>query len=167
VISKSEWHCAWAVAGIDTMTLPYCRALQYYQVPRLWLVGYDESRQPLAPKQVSEGLCEGHSLNCFAMTGSACFTSQLSPCHHWQLGLSLALLHTANLCSLCIDWHKLAPVQILEDVSEEHARKTITVDSHPHLPISAASIHPCRHAEVMKRLVDNLIASGHEFSVNQ
>lgn len=26
--------------------------LQYYQVPRLWLVGYDESRQPLTPKQV-------------------------------------------------------------------------------------------------------------------
>ncbi len=36
--------------------------------------------------------------------------------------------------------------QILEDVSEEHARKTITVDPHPHLNISAASIHPCRHA---------------------
>lgn len=61
----------------------------------------------------------------------------------------------------------LPALQILEDVSEEHARKTITVDPHPHLPISAASIHPCRHAEVMKRLVDNLIASGHEFSVNQ
>ena len=25
---------------------------QYYQVPRLWLFGYDESRQPLAPQQV-------------------------------------------------------------------------------------------------------------------
>lgn len=25
---------------------------QYYQVPRLWLVGYDEARQPLAPQQV-------------------------------------------------------------------------------------------------------------------
>ena len=25
---------------------------QYYQVPRLWLVGYDETRHPLAPPQV-------------------------------------------------------------------------------------------------------------------
>lgn len=39
-------------------------------------------------------------------------------------------------------------MQILQDVSEEHARKTITVDPHPHLSITAASIHPCRHAGV-------------------
>lgn len=25
---------------------------KYYQVPRFWLVGYDEARQPLKPKQV-------------------------------------------------------------------------------------------------------------------
>ena len=29
---------------------------KYYQVPRFWLVGYDESRQPLKPKQV--GACQ-------------------------------------------------------------------------------------------------------------
>jgi len=47
---------------------------QYYQVPRLWLVGFDEAKQPLTPQQV------------------------------------------------------------LQDVSEEHARKTITLDPHPHPP---------------------------------
>lgn len=25
---------------------------QYYQVPRIWLVGYNEAKQPLTPKQV-------------------------------------------------------------------------------------------------------------------
>ncbi|GFR52351.1 hypothetical protein Agub_g14903 [Astrephomene gubernaculifera] len=82
---------------------------QYYQVPRFWLVGFDESRQPLLPKQV------------------------------------------------------------LEDVSEEHARKTVTVDPHPHLGggLCAASIHPCRHADVMKRLVDRLVEAGREFRVEQ
>jgi len=40
------------------------------------------------------------------------------------------------------------PSQVLEDVSEEHARKTITLDPHPNLSMSAASIHPCRHAGV-------------------
>lgn len=60
-----------------------------------------------------------------------------------------------------------ACVQILEDVSEEHARKTITVDPHPHMSLSAASIHPCRHAEVMKKLVDNMLEGGGEFAVQQ
>lgn len=70
---------------------------QYYRVPRMWLVGYDESGAPLKPEQV------------------------------------------------------------LEDVSEDHARKTITVEPHPHgasAGVQAASIHPCRHAEVMKRLAE-------------
>ena len=26
---------------------------KYYQVPRFWLVGYDEKRHPLTPKQVN------------------------------------------------------------------------------------------------------------------
>jgi len=71
---------------------------QYYRVPRMWLVGYDESGAPLRPEQV------------------------------------------------------------LEDVSEDHARKTITAEPHPHggasAGVQAASIHPCRHAEVMKRLAE-------------
>lgn len=57
--------------------------------------------------------------------------------------------------------------QVLEDVSEEHARKTITVEPHPHLAVNAASVHPCKHAEVMKKLVDNLIAGGSEFRLEQ
>jgi ubiquitin-like-conjugating enzyme ATG3 len=57
--------------------------------------------------------------------------------------------------------------QVLEDVSEEHARKTITLDPHPHLAVSAASIHPCRHAEVMKKLADNISSDGREFPLEQ
>lgn len=57
--------------------------------------------------------------------------------------------------------------QVLEDVSEDHARKTITLDPHPNLSMSAASIHPCRHAEVMSRLVDNLVEAGKDFAAEQ
>ncbi len=57
--------------------------------------------------------------------------------------------------------------QVLDDVSEEHARKTITVEPHPHLSLTAASIHPCRHGEVMKRLVDNIIEGGGSFGIEQ
>ena len=58
-------------------------------------------------------------------------------------------------------------VQILEDVSEEHARKTITVDPFPHSGVPAASIHPCKHASVMKKLGNMAEASGHPFRVDR
>ena len=85
---------------------------KYYQVPRFWLIGYDEEGCPLPPHAV------------------------------------------------------------LEDVSAEHARKTVTVEPHPFAGdsstttstssggrgrgggevASVVSIHPCRHAEVMHKL---------------
>lgn len=56
--------------------------------------------------------------------------------------------------------------QILEDVSADHALKTVTMETHPHLNVSMASIHPCRHAEVMKRLADrHLVATGKPLTV--
>ena len=58
-------------------------------------------------------------------------------------------------------------LQILEDVSEEHARKTITVDPFPHLSLVAASIHPCKHAPVMKKLGATAEAGGKEFRVEK
>jgi len=78
---------------------------KYYQTPRFWLIGYDESRQLLKPELA------------------------------------------------------------LEDVSAEHAEKTVTIDMHPHIPLSSASIHPCKHAHVMKKLLDNLSEGGKEPSV--
>uniref|UniRef100_A0A7E4UZB2 Ubiquitin-like-conjugating enzyme ATG3 n=1 Tax=Panagrellus redivivus TaxID=6233 RepID=A0A7E4UZB2_PANRE len=70
---------------------------KYYQVPRLWLLGYDENQKYLTVEQMNE------------------------------------------------------------DFSEDHANKTITIESHPHISnVSMASIHPCRHAEVMKRLIEQV-----------
>ena len=57
--------------------------------------------------------------------------------------------------------------QILEDVSEEHARKTITVDPFPHSGVPAASIHPCKHASVMKKLGNMAEANGKPFQVDR
>lgn len=36
---------------------------------------------------------------------------------------------------------------------QDHARKTVTIDPHPHESVSHASIHPCKHAQVMKRIM--------------
>jgi ubiquitin-like-conjugating enzyme ATG3 len=56
--------------------------------------------------------------------------------------------------------------QMYEDISEDHAKKTVTFESHPHIPgTPMASIHPCRHAEVMKKLINLMAESGKELEV--
>lgn len=80
---------------------------KYYQTPRLWLIGYNES----------------HFL-------------------------------------LTVD-------QMYEDVSQDHAKKTVTMESHPNLSgPSMASVHPCRHAEVMKKIIETVMESGGEMGVH-
>ncbi|KAF1884026.1 hypothetical protein Lal_00012986 [Lupinus albus] len=80
---------------------------KYYQTPRVWLTGYDESRMLLQPELV------------------------------------------------------------LEDVSQDHAHKTVTIEDHPHLPGKHASIHPCRHGAVMKKIIDVLMSRGVEPEVDK
>jgi ubiquitin-like-conjugating enzyme ATG3 len=56
--------------------------------------------------------------------------------------------------------------QMYEDISEDHAKKTVTFETHPHIPgTPMASIHPCRHAEVMKKLINLVAESGKELEV--
>lgn len=51
------------------------------------------------------------------------------------------------------DHEPLTPNEIFEDVLSHYVSKTVTVDPHPFTGILTASIHPCRHAEMMKRVV--------------
>ncbi|CAN6912691.1 unnamed protein product [Brassica oleracea var. botrytis] len=80
---------------------------KYFQTPRVWLTGYDESRMLLQPELV------------------------------------------------------------MEDVSQDHARKTVTIEDHPHLPGKHASVHPCRHGAVMKKIIDVLMSRGVEPEVDK
>eukprot|EP00615_Pteridomonas_danica_P007357 CAMPEP_0114370398 /NCGR_PEP_ID=MMETSP0101-20121206/32481_1 /TAXON_ID=38822 ORGANISM="Pteridomonas danica, Strain PT" /NCGR_SAMPLE_ID=MMETSP0101 /ASSEMBLY_ACC=CAM_ASM_000211 /LENGTH=203 /DNA_ID=CAMNT_0001521909 /DNA_START=426 /DNA_END=1037 /DNA_ORIENTATION=- len=75
---------------------------KYYQTPRVWLLGYDESNQPLTE------------------------------------------------------------AQIFEDVIQDYVQRTVTMDPHPHLGTLHASVHPCKHAITMKRIVDALSTNGNE-----
>jgi ubiquitin-like-conjugating enzyme ATG3 len=50
----------------------------------------------------------------------------------------------------------LSREEIMEDVLAENREKTVTVDMHPYLNIPALSIHPCRHAETLKRILDRI-----------
>eukprot|EP00770_Monocercomonoides_exilis_P015269 MONOS_16819.1-p1 / transcript=MONOS_16819.1 / gene=MONOS_16819 / organism=Monocercomonoides_exilis_PA203 / gene_product=unspecified product / transcript_product=unspecified product / location=Mono_scaffold01171:752-2188(-) / protein_length=301 / sequence_SO=supercontig / SO=protein_coding / is_pseudo=false len=48
----------------------------------------------------------------------------------------------------------LTQEQIFEDISEEHAKKTVTMEKHHHLDVLYASIHPCKHAHTMKMMME-------------
>jgi len=56
--------------------------------------------------------------------------------------------------------------QMYDDISEDHAKKTVTFETHPHVPgTPMASIHPCKHAEVMKKLINLMADSNKELEV--
>lgn len=60
----------------------------------------------------------------------------------------------------------LSMEQIYDDISQDHVNKTVTIEGHPHLPPPPmASIHPCRHAEVMKKIISTVQDGGGEIVV--
>ncbi|KAH9942365.1 autophagocytosis associated protein [Epithele typhae] len=50
----------------------------------------------------------------------------------------------------------LTPPQIFQDVSADHAFKTVTIEAFPHKSFQAASVHPCKHASVMKKVIERM-----------
>ncbi|KAJ3900956.1 autophagocytosis associated protein [Lentinula edodes] len=51
----------------------------------------------------------------------------------------------------------LTPSQIFQDVSADHALKTVTIEPFPHSSsLQAASVHPCKHASVMKKVIERM-----------
>ncbi|KAL5968131.1 Ubiquitin-like-conjugating enzyme ATG3 [Taenia solium] len=64
------------------------------------------------------------------------------------------------LCGYDEDHNPLSEAQMYEDFSQDHAKKTITTESHPHLSgAPMPSIHPCRQADVMKKLMEMIESS--------
>ncbi|OLL27040.1 Autophagy-related protein 3 [Neolecta irregularis DAH-3] len=43
----------------------------------------------------------------------------------------------------------LGPNDILQDIQSDYASKTVTIESFPNIDMQMATVHPCRHAEVM------------------
>lgn len=50
----------------------------------------------------------------------------------------------------------LAAEAVFQDVMQDYAKKTVTIESHPHLNHPFASIHPCQHANAMKKIIITL-----------
>jgi len=61
----------------------------------------------------------------------------------------------------------LKPEEVLQDVSQDHANKTVTSSQHPHTGVIQAYIHPCKHASVMQKLVQRMKTSGKVPRVDQ
>ncbi|MEQ2159294.1 hypothetical protein GOODEAATRI_021423 [Goodea atripinnis] len=67
----------------------------------------------------------------------------------------------------CSDRQPLTVEQMYEDISQDHVKKTVTIENHPHLPPPAmCSVHPCRHAEVMKKIIETVAEGGGELGVH-
>ncbi|KAF6995436.1 hypothetical protein CFC21_011939 [Triticum aestivum] len=55
----------------------------------------------------------------------------------------------------------LKPELVFQDISQDHAHKTVTIEDHPHLLVGQhASVHPCKHAAVMKKIIDVIVSQG-------
>eukprot|EP00941_MAST-03F_sp_MAST-3F-sp1_P001339 g1339.t1 len=56
----------------------------------------------------------------------------------------------------------LSQKQVFEDIMQDYANRTVTMEAHPHAPggILTASIHPCKHADVMKNIIGHLAKGG-------
>jgi ubiquitin-like-conjugating enzyme ATG3 len=54
----------------------------------------------------------------------------------------------------------LGPGETIEDIMQDYIQKTATIEAHPHNGFQYISIHPCRHAETMKRITDVMIANN-------
>eukprot|EP01006_Ploeotia_vitrea_P067264 TRINITY_DN96796_c0_g1_i1.p1 TRINITY_DN96796_c0_g1~~TRINITY_DN96796_c0_g1_i1.p1 ORF type:complete len:327 (+),score=56.18 TRINITY_DN96796_c0_g1_i1:103-981(+) len=50
----------------------------------------------------------------------------------------------------------LTEKEVFEDIWADYSNKTVTIDPHPYLGLQHVSIHPCRHAEAMKRMIDKI-----------
>ncbi|XP_018321928.1 ubiquitin-like-conjugating enzyme ATG3 [Agrilus planipennis] len=71
------------------------------------------------------------------------------------------------LCGYDEKHQPLTMAQTFQDVSKDYAMKTVTMEAHPHLSIPrVASIHPCRHAEVMKSIIETVTEGGKELGVH-
>lgn len=55
---------------------------------------------------------------------------------------------------------------MFEDIVDDYANKTVTYETHPNLGVNQMSIHPCKHANVMKHLIDVASDNGSKVEVH-
>jgi ubiquitin-like-conjugating enzyme ATG3 len=82
--------------------------------------------------------------------------------------LLFSLQREASCSSLAQNNAPLAtPEMIFQDIHLDHAKKTVTIDLHPHLGYRSVFIHPCKHAAVMKKIIGNMLENNRTPRVDQ
>jgi ubiquitin-like-conjugating enzyme ATG3 len=66
------------------------------------------------------------------------------------------------LCGYSNEGRPLSSIETMEDIMQDYINKTATIEAHPHIGLNYVSIHPCRHSETMKRILDVMIAATNE-----
>jgi ubiquitin-like-conjugating enzyme ATG3 len=64
------------------------------------------------------------------------------------------------LCGFTHDGRPLSTNETMEDIMQDYINKTATIETHPHTGLMHISIHPCRHADTMKRILDVMISNN-------
>ena len=99
--------------------------------------------------------CFGGLLTCAqAMLNTQ--NSNFVPCRTYDLSMTYDNYYqTPRIWLFGYDEHRspLTRDEIFEDISADHAKKTVTFELHPHMSLAQANIHPCQHANVMKKLI--------------
>lgn len=57
--------------------------------------------------------------------------------------------------------------ELFMDIVKDYADKTVTIELHPHLLTPHVYIHPCKHAQVMKHMMNKMIEYGNNLRVEQ
>lgn len=55
--------------------------------------------------------------------------------------------------------------EIYEDIMEEYIERTVTIENHPHTDLKCINVHPCHHAELIKKMIDNMELAGKKMDV--
>ena len=150
---------------------------KYYQVPRFWLIGYDEQRRPLSPSEVLQDVCQEHARK----------TVTVEPHPHAGSGVQVRPAGVPSFClpqgfclpsSLTLPQKRVYPTSAAAPASASgplhlpppHTSCLLACVRAPApapLTAQAASIHPCQHANVMHKLSAVVAGEGGEFQVEQ
>lgn len=92
-------------------------------------------------------------------------SSNIIKCRRYDVSITYDKYYQTPKCWLMgfnEDGDLLTSEELFMDIIKDYADKTVTIELHPHLFTPHIYIHPCRHSEVMKNMIENMIKNGNK-----
>lgn len=132
-----------------------------------------DDEEILDMEEVKESLVDENAVNIFSQDGY--FKAEepedvIIKTRVYDLSITYDLYYqTPRLWLVGYDENRvlLTPEQMYEDIMEDYAKKTATIETHPCLGTPQISIHPCNHAKMMKHFIDILASNNSVAQVHQ